>query len=158
MAIANLIGAAVGVFLLLLVAYLLIGATLITAETVMAAQRDMTEVHSGVRGTSIAIIDHAINEDNDRLYINITNDGTTVIENPRQIDIFIATENGNQVRADWNRNVIEITPDLINPGFLDPGEYLNMSVDINPETPLVWVKVATPTGATASRYLTGGSS
>ncbi len=42
MAVADLIGAAVGVLLLVLVAYILVGSTLSTAEIVSNAQKDLT--------------------------------------------------------------------------------------------------------------------
>ncbi len=147
---ATIIGAIVGVFLLLVVAYLLIGATLITAEVVMTAQRDMTEVQTDKTGTSIAIEDHQIVE-NTTLYVLVKNEGTTVIENPDQMDMFLATSTGTQTREEWQS--IGITPDLINPGFLDPGEVLNMSMTIDELNPPIWVKVATPTGTSASAYL-----
>ncbi|KUK69810.1 MAG: Uncharacterized protein XD88_1032, partial [Methanocalculus sp. 52_23] len=143
------IGAIVGVFLLLVVAYLLIGASLITAEVVMTAQRDMTEVQTDRTGTSIAIDGHQISADNTTLYLQVKNEGTTVIENPDQMDLFLATGTGTQTREEWQ--LIEITPDLINPGFFDPGELLNMSVTI--DTLPIWMKVATPTGTAASAYL-----
>ncbi|GAA5262611.1 hypothetical protein [Methanocalculus sp.] len=147
---ATIIGAIVGVFLLLVVAYLLIGATLITAEVVMTAQRDMTEVQTDKTGTSITIDEHLIAE-NTTLYVLVKNDGTTVIKNPLQMDLFLATDTGTQTREEWQK--IGITPDLINPGFLDPGEVLNMSVSIDELSPPIWVKVATPTGTAASAYL-----
>lgn len=153
MAIANLIGAAIGVFLLILVAYLLVGATLLTAETVMAAQRDMTEVHAGVRGSSVSITGYAIAEENTKLYLMVKNDGDTVIQNPQQMDLFLAYEDGSQERKEWTLE--QISPDIINPGFLDPGETLNMSTTISGEIP-IWAKVATPTGSSASGYIGGG--
>lgn len=150
MGFATIIGAIVGVFLLLVVAYLLIGASLITAEVVMTAQRDMTEVQTDKTGTSIAIDGYHI-ADNTTLFILVKNDGTTVIMNPLQMDLFLATDIGTQTREEWQK--IGITPDLINPGFLDPGEVLNMSVSIDELSPPIWVKVATPTGTAASSYL-----
>ena len=147
MAFANLIGAVVGIFLLLLVAYLLVGATLLTAETVMAAQRDMTEVHTLLLGTSIAITDHKNTTEN--LYIIVKNDGTTVI-NTDQMDVFLATSGSGHSLFSWVN--AGITPDAINPGLFDPGEYLNMTVDITGYNP-TWVKVVTPNGIAASTYL-----
>ena len=152
MAIANLIGAVVGVFLLLLVAYLLVGATLITAETVMNAQREMTEVQVTTIRTSIAIEDYTLTDD--RLYLLITNDGATIIDpNPEGMDVYLSDDVFTQmVRASWTQEG-NITPDGINPGLLDPGESLNMSIDISGVANASWVKVATPNGITASGYL-----
>lgn len=153
MGFATIIGAIVGVFLLLVVAYLLIGATLITAEVVMTAQRDMTEVQTDRTGTSIAIEGHQI-VDNTTLYILVKNDGNTVIRNPKQMDLFIATEDGSQERKSWEpTDPVLLSPDLINPGFFDPGETLNMSVSFDALSPPTWVKVATPAGTAASAYL-----
>ena len=42
MAVAEIIGAAVGVLLLIIVAYIVVGSTLTTAETVSFAQKDLT--------------------------------------------------------------------------------------------------------------------
>lgn len=152
MAIGNLIGGVVGVFLLLLVAYLLVGATLVTAETVATAHRDMTEVHVTTIRTSIAIEEHTLTEN--RLYLLITNDGSTIIDpKPEQMDVFISNgEFTEMIRVSWTQEG-EIIPDGINPGLLDPGEYLNMSIDISEVASPAWVKVATPNGITASSYL-----
>lgn len=149
MAFANLIGAVVGIFLLLLVTYLLVGATLITAETVMAAQRDMTEVHSTILSTSISI--ESSTATNETLYLNVKNDGNTIID-PIKMDVIIAPDLTPQFRTSWVN--AGITPDGINPGLFDPGEYLNMTVDITGHNP-TWVKVVTPNGIYASTYLEG---
>ncbi|MDO9539804.1 MAG: hypothetical protein Q7J09_07370 [Methanocalculus sp.] len=147
MAFANLIGAVVGIFLLLLVAYLLVGATLLTAETVMAAQRDMTEVHSTILSTSISI--NSAIATNETLSLIIKNDGNTIID-PKKMDVYTATSDSGHIRKDWVQG--NITPDGINPGLFDPGEYLNMTVDITGYNP-TWVKVVTPNGIAASTYL-----
>ncbi|MBR1368399.1 hypothetical protein RJ53_02340 [Methanocalculus chunghsingensis] len=152
MAVANLIGAVVGVFLLLLVAYLLVGATLVTAETVMSAQREMTDVQVTTVRTSIVIEDYTLTED--QLYLLITNDGATIIDpEPESMDVYLANDLFTQmVRASWTQEGA-ITPDGINPGLLDPGESLNMSINISGVANASWVKVATPNGITASSYL-----
>ena len=57
MAVAGIIAAAVGVMLLIVVGYVVVGATITTAETVTNAQKDVTLQNEIRLGTAIVITD-----------------------------------------------------------------------------------------------------
>ena len=57
MAVAGIIAAAVGVMLLIVVGYVVVGATITTAETVTNAQKDVTLQNEMRLGTAIVITD-----------------------------------------------------------------------------------------------------
>ena len=59
MAVAELIGAAIGVLLLVMVAYLLVGSTLSTAELMVTAQKDVTLQQESRMHTLFSITDQA---------------------------------------------------------------------------------------------------
>ena len=70
MAVAEIIGAAIGVLLLVVVAYLLVGGTLNAAETVGNAQKDLTLLNEARMRTSITISDTEIIDPNLNLRYN----------------------------------------------------------------------------------------
>jgi len=86
MAVAEIIGAAVGVLLLVVVAYLLVGGTLSTAETVVMAQKDVTLLQESRLRTNIDITDHTFNANT--LNFNITNIGSETVTNLPHMDVF----------------------------------------------------------------------
>jgi len=86
MAVAEIIGSAVGVLLLVIVAYLLVGGTLSTAETVVAAQKDMTLLQEIRLGTHITIDSATSNAT--AITFSVINDGDEPISDISQIDIF----------------------------------------------------------------------
>ena len=57
MAVAGIIAAAVGVILLIIVAYIVVGATISAAETVTSAQKDVTLQNEMRLGTAVVITD-----------------------------------------------------------------------------------------------------
>jgi len=133
MAVAEIIGAAVGVLLLVLVAYLLVGGTLSMAETVATAQKDLTTLQEARLRTSITIVDHAIN--GSQIDFHITNDGNEPITDLPHMDVFSYNKTDpytgyNRYTYDKENIVVEGTwyipgngfkDDDIHPGQLDPG-------------------------------------
>ena len=55
MAFASIIGSAIGIILLIVTAYVLVGGVLTTTQIAMNAQSDMTAVHMKMIGTAITI-------------------------------------------------------------------------------------------------------
>lgn len=94
MAVAEIIGAAIGVMLLLVVAYMLVGSVLTTAEVVTTAQKDITLQQEIRLRTSFEIRDPktgVVNEFPDAhkfINISINNTGTEVICDFSHMDIF----------------------------------------------------------------------
>ncbi|MDD4126347.1 MAG: hypothetical protein PHV39_01500, partial [Methanomicrobium sp.] len=54
--------------------------------------------------------------------------------------------------AEGEWNITSISPDIINPGLLDPQEVLNISIRYQGAKPK-WVQVTTPNGVSASAYV-----
>jgi len=133
MAVAEIIGAAVGVLLLVIVAYLLVGGTLSMAETVATAQKDLTTLQEARLRTSLTIVDHAIN--GSQLDFHITNNGNEPITDLPHMDVF--SYNKTDPYTDYDRYTYDdentgsvgtwyipgngFENDDIHPGQLDPG-------------------------------------
>lgn len=91
MAVAEIIGAAVGVMMLVIVAYVLVGSVLTTAEIVNNAQKDNTLQQEVRLGTDFEItdaIDSKISDTKFRITFNIHNTGSEVIHDFSHMDIF----------------------------------------------------------------------
>lgn len=154
MAAASLVASALGIVLILVTAYILVGGTVMTSETVVNAQKDMTALQVKMIGTSMDITD--VSTSNPR-YITIENTGSEAIRNFEQVDVFL-TFSGSAPQiyryntgggiGYWEKN--EIVPDYIHPQQWDPGEVLNISVEYSPEAgTLIGVQVTTGNGASA---------
>ncbi len=81
MAVAGIIAAAVGVMLLIVVGYVVVGATITTAETVTNAQKDVTLQNEMRLGTAIVITDPE--NSSSIITSNVTNTGTEIISDFR---------------------------------------------------------------------------
>ena len=77
-----------GVLLLVVVAYLLVGGTLTTAETVVTAQKDITLMQEARLRTSIIITDPKIDDNTNTLNFNITNNGNEMVSDLPHMDVF----------------------------------------------------------------------
>jgi len=131
MAVAEIIGAAVGVLLLVIVAYLLVGGTLSMAETVATAQKDLTTLQEARLRTSITIVDHTIN--GSQIDFHIINNGSEPITDLTHMDVYSYNktdpytgyyryfyENENY-EGTWYIPGNGFENDDIHPGQLDPG-------------------------------------
>jgi flagellar protein FlaF len=86
-AVAEIIGAAIGVLLLVVVAYLLVGGTLSAAETVVTAQKDMTLLNEARMRTTIVVTAEWI-DNNSYMNFNITNTGEETVTDLPHMDVF----------------------------------------------------------------------
>ena len=93
MAAAGIIGTAVGVILLIVVAYVVVGATLTAAETMSNAQKDVTLQNQMRIGTAFTISDQIYN--NSIIYTNVTNTGTEIIRDFNHMDILVYNNESN---------------------------------------------------------------
>ena len=113
MAVAELIGAAIGVLLLVTVAYLLVGGTLTTAETVVTAQKDMTLLNEARLRTSIIVSDEWI-DNSSYMNFNITNTGEETVTDLPHMDVF---------SFDKTNGYTHLTYKSTKSGSLDPGTW-----------------------------------
>lgn len=167
MAVAEIIGAAVGVLLLVVVAYLLVGGTLSTAESVATAQKDLTSLHEARLRTSITIINPAIN--GSQIDFHIANNGTETITDLPHMDVF--SYNRTDPYTGYYRYIYETTGyegegtwyipgngfenDYIHPGQLDPGVAVWVVMIPSPSEPWYYpkpdtIQVTTSNGVSAS--------
>ena len=142
MAVAEIIGAAIGVLLLVVVAYLLVGGTLTAAETVMNAQKDMTLLNEARLKTSIEVNDIE-QVSNTSLNFSISNNGDETITDLPHMDVFsfdntngyvhYTYSSGSGITDTWQ--IIRFENDHIHAKELDPGVKM-------------WIQVNFPSGVT----------
>jgi archaeal flagellar protein FlaF len=160
MAVAGIIAAAVGVTLLIIVAYLVVGGTITAAETVTSAQKDVTLQNEMRLGTAIAITDPVHNVS--VITSNITNTGTEIISDFNHMDV-IVFDTGSQdyqvctydaagLDAPGTWNIRNRYQDFIHPFELDPGEHYQIQI-ITPGSSPAWFQITTGNGVYASAYV-----
>jgi flagellar protein FlaF len=161
MAVAGIIGTAVGVILLIVVAYVVVGATLTAAETMADAQKDVTLQNQMRIGTAFIISDEMHNSS--IIFTNVTNTGTEIIRdfnhmdilvydktvsNDYQICIYNSTVSGTQ--CTWQ--ISDHYQDYIHPTELDPGEKYRFRINSQGTSP-EWFQITTSNGVYASAYV-----
>jgi flagellar protein FlaF len=161
MAVAEIIGSAVGVLLLVIVAYLLVGGTLSTAETVVAAQKDMTLLQE-IRLRTHITIDSATSNAT-AISFSITNDGDETISDLSKIDIF----SYNSTQTDYihytydegktysEETWYDISFDnaIIHAKQLDPGVTMHGVAVLNEGDVPHNIRIITPNGVIAERII-----
>jgi len=156
MAVSEIIGAAVGILLLVIVAYIVVGSTLTAAETVATAQKDLSLQNEARLGTSIVINRSEISNTTSELDFSITNNGNEIISDFSHMDIYTwkgAPGQGyvnNVFGTGWT--IDHIDPDFIHPMQLDPGEKMWVRLKFDTDKP-VWLQVTTANGVYASAYV-----
>src|SRR5512137_120462 len=143
MAAAGIIGTAVGVILLIVVAYVVVGATLTAAETMSNAQKDVTLQNQMRIGTAFTISDQTHNSS--IIYTNVTNTGTEIIRDFNHMDILVYNNESGDYRVCTYDNNDSGTPgtwyisdyyqDYIHPSELDPGEKFQFRINTQGTSP-----------------------
>lgn len=164
MAVAEIIGAAVGVLLLIIVAYVVVGSTLTAAETVSFAQKDLTQISETRLKTSIALNKSEANLAGQGLNFSVVNNGNEIIRDFSHMDILLSTgaESGGYQHMTYDSSTCgkpgtwcihgELEPDTIHPRELDPGEKMWIWATFNAGSP-VWFQVSTGNGVYATTYI-----
>jgi flagellar protein FlaF len=148
----------VGVILLVIVAYVLVGATLSTAEIVVSAQKDQTLISEARLRTDLALNKSEISITGKGLNFSVTNIGNEVIADFTHIDIY-TFDNGiteyqhytydkDTTHAAGTWALLSIENDYIHPNQIDPGEKAWIMAVFSGSNP-VWVQVSTHNGVTA---------
>ncbi|MDK2891015.1 MAG: archaeal flagellar protein FlaF [Methanoculleus sp.] len=153
-----LVASGVGILLLVVTAYVLIGGTLATTEVMVEAQSNLATYQEAKMRTAIAIQNTTIADG--ALYVEVMNTGSEPVVDIASIDVYIQSggvpvyipyrDGANH----WNR--VSITPDEVHPGELDPGETLNLSVTYEEGVDPTWVQVVTGNGVSSSAYINSG--
>lgn len=148
-----LVASGIGIFLLVVTAYILIGGTLTTTEVMVEAQSNLAAYQEARMRTAIAIQNTTL--DGPTLYVEVKNTGSEPIVEIPSIDVYLQNENEPVYVPFGNWSTVSITPDGIHPGQFDPGETLNLSVTTE-DANLTWVQVVTPNGVSSSAYIQTG--
>ena len=156
MAVSEIIGAAVGILLLVIVAYIVVGSTLTAAETVANAQKDLTLQNEARLRTSISLNKSEITNTTSELDFSVTNTGNEIIADFDHMDMLtwdgVSTSgyNHNVYGSGWT--IDRIDNDFIHPRQLDPGEKMWVRLQYNGDKP-VWLQVTTSSGVYTSAYI-----
>lgn len=158
MAVAEIIGAAIGVLLLVIVAYLIVGGTLSVAETVATAQKDLTVLTESRIRTDFQLNKSEISIEGNGLNFSVTNTGNEVISDYTHIDIYTSDNTGSgyerftydpeNERSPGTWNLVRIDNDYIHPNQIDPGEKAWILAFFAGSDP-VWVQVSASNGVIA---------
>ena len=149
---ASLVATSLGIILLIVTAYVVVGGIISTNEEITSAQGDMTAVHMNMIATSMQITD--ILTDNTSLYINVINNGNEPILDFEAMDVYLQSAGSVPVlytyepaggSGHWKIEYLE--PDNICPNQWDPGELLNLS--ITTEVAPARIQITTGNGASA---------
>ena len=161
MAVAEIIGSAVGVLLLVIVAYLLVGGTLSTAETVVAAQKDMTQLQE-IRLRTHITIDSATSNDT-AITFSITNDGDETVSGLGKMDIFSFNTTRNEyihyryddakVSAEETWFETSFENDVVHANQLDPGVTMHGVAILSEGDRPHNIRIITPNGVAAERII-----
>ncbi len=133
MAVSEIIGAAVGVLLLLITAYMLMGGVLYTADVVTSAQKDNTLLQETRLGTDFNLT-NAYWTSNPPTQFTITfkinNTGTEPIHDFSQIDIIVSSTDGYQyLTASTNCDEDNSWCIADNPKLLDPWDEMEITAN-----------------------------
>lgn len=153
MAAASLVATALGIILLLVTGYVLVGGALTSSQVVMEAQKDMTAAQVEMLGTGMEIT--AVSSSSNPIYIQVTNTGNLPVVDFEHTDVFLFSSGDVPARIRYNPGGGENTwqkvlihPDLIHPNQWDPGEELNISVSYSGSAPGA-VQITTANGVSA---------
>jgi len=155
-AVAEIIGAAIGVLLLVVVAYLLVGGTLTAAETVMNAQKDMTLLNEERLKTSIDMTDIQP-VSGTSLNFSISNTGEETVTDLHHMDVFsfdntngyvhYTYSSGSGIAYTWQ--ILRFENDHIHAKELDPGVKMWIQVNLPAGVAPSIIQVTTSNGVSA---------
>jgi len=166
MAVAEIIGAAVGTLLLITVAYLLVGNVLATSEIVVNAQKDLTSVNEIRLRTDITIESASIWDygvDDLRVNFSVRNTGNEILSDFEHTDVYThyIGQDGYQHYTYDKENpdfegkwaIQRFENDYIHPNELDPGELMWCSAKYTPGNTPIIIQISTNNGVFASKQI-----
>jgi flagellar protein FlaF len=161
-AVAGIIAAAVGVMLLIVVAYVVVGATLTAAETVSNAQKDLAQITEARLRTSITLNKTETHLEGKGLNFSVTNTGNEMITDFTHMDILIRWESIGCQHLTFNSGTCgtegtwciygNLDPDTIHPNQLDPDEKMWVWATFSRGSPDGF-QITTSNGVYASAYV-----
>jgi flagellar protein FlaF len=161
MAVSEIIGAAVGVILLIIVAYVIVSGTLIAGETMANTQKDITLLQEARLRTSIQL--SGIEHNKSIIYANLTNTGSEIIGDFKHMDVIVYDNDlpdhykvlpyapGGVPETPLAWGIDNRYSDFIHPYQLDPGEVFRIRINSAGDNP-GWFQITTGNGVYASAF------
>ena len=166
MGFGTVIASMISVAIILLASYVCSNGGFYMADVLSDSVMEMQENENEILKTEIEIT--SIYADEAKVFVSLHNKGSTKIGDYDYMDVIVKYSNtSGAAKTTWipyqkdagtleNRwTVGNISPDLVNPGILDPGEEMELQIllEDSPENESVnWLLVAAPNGAKASGY------
>ena len=158
---ASLIATAIALVLLIVTAYVVVGGILAASDIITMSQAERFSLQESRMGTSIDILDITVSNETQTLSVIVHNSGNEKISQFKHMDIYMIYSGTQPILVPYaeisgEENtwlVSQITPDIVHPNELDPGESVTMTVNYTAGIPPFWIKVATPNGVYDSAYV-----
>lgn len=166
MGFGTVIASMISVAILLLASYVCSSGGFYMADVLANSVMEMQENENEIMKTEIEITN--ISADEAEIFMYLNNKGSTKIGNFDYMDVIVKYSNtSGTVKTIWipyqeDAGILEnkwivgnISPDLVNPGILDPGEEMELQIlleDSLKNESVNWLLVAAPNGAKASGY------
>jgi flagellar protein FlaF len=153
MAAATLVASAVGILILVVTAYVVMGGTIALSETVTSSQKTQAAQQAVRLHTAVEILDGVAVDPLKVVFLEVRNSGSETIGDPEDMGVILLHSDEpvyytNSSGSWWYR----ISPDIIHPGQWDPDEMMNITVTYTKVAPS-WAKVVTGDGVYDSLYL-----
>ena len=147
MAFGEIIASAIGITLLIITAYVLVGGVLTTTQVAMNAQSEMTAVHMQMLGTAITI--DPSEKGNSSLTVHMRNTGSEPID-LLHTNVFIRGQNSVPILIPKGKEPVAGTwsVDPVTKVQWRPTEVLNMTVMYEATTPVIF-QITTGNGVSA---------
>lgn len=158
---ASLIATAIALVLLIVTAYVVVGGILATSDIVTMSQAERFRLQEIRMHTSIDIFDITVSNETHTLDMIVNNSGDEKISQFKYMDIYMIYPGAQPILVPYTETpgtentwyASQITPDIIHPNELDPGESVTMTVTYTAGITPFWIKVATPNGVYDSAYV-----
>jgi flagellar protein FlaF len=166
MGFGTVIAAMVSISILLLASYVCSNGGFYMADEITDSVMKMQENENDILKTGIEITGNYTDEAD--IFVFLLNTGSTKIEDFNHMDIIVNyTNTSGNAKTIWipyqedagnleNRWIVRsISPDLINPGILDPDEKMELQIKLEDSLKnesVDWLMVAAPNGVKASGY------
>ncbi|OPY27782.1 MAG: hypothetical protein A4E28_01849 [Methanocella sp. PtaU1.Bin125] len=169
MGFGSIIGTAIAIVVLMAAGYLLIGGVTLSADVTGASLKAAADLENQKLKTELVIDNVGSNASDNWFAFHLNNNGSTKIENITKMDVIVLTTGinssayyvpyrfpGEDRALYWTNESITANVagigDAMNPGMLDPGEYVNIIIHNDDGFPsnTAWVQVTTPNGVSAA--------
>ncbi|MDD3247826.1 MAG: hypothetical protein PHF18_13415 [Methanosarcina sp.] len=173
MGFGSIIAAMISVAIILLASYVCSNGGFYMADGLANSVIDMQENKNEMLKTEIEITGISTDMANMTVQASLQNTGSTKIGDFTYMDVIVTYQNeSGDMKTIWipyqegeipsndRWTKMDIVPDLINPGILDPGERMELQIRLDASDPpgsstANWLLVAAPNGIKASRYFSG---